>query len=122
MEINSVLLKNSRYVSGGITEVNQNALEWWERANFTSSTTDTVYIIERKFNGRLDQLAALFLGEPRLWWLLAQYNNVLDPVNEITEGAVIYIPSSTRVQELLSGKIGGVQSTRSFRPTIHPIV
>lgn len=121
-EKNSVLIRTSRYVSGGETEVNQRALEWWERTNLTAADDDTPYVIERKFEGRLDQIAALFLGEPRFWWVLAQYNNVLDPHAEITEGAVIYIPSTERVQAILSGKTGGVRSTREVPTSILPIV
>lgn len=121
-EKNSVLVRTSRYVSGGETEVNQGALEWWERTTLTAAEDDTPYVIERKFEGRLDQVAALFLGEPRLWWVLAQYNNVLDPHAEVVEGAVIQIPSTERVQAILSGKTGGVRSTREVPTSILPIV
>jgi hypothetical protein len=64
----------------------------------------------------------MFLGEPRYWWLLAMHNNVLDPFNEIVEGVVLYIPSQERVKNALSGKLGGVASTRELPPTILPIV
>lgn len=123
-EKNSVLRRKSRYTSGGTTEVNSNntAIEWWERTVLESSSSDTSYQIERKFEGRLDQIAALFLGESRYWWVLAQYNAVLDPQAEIIEGAIIYIPSKERVELILSGKTGGVTSTREVQTSILPIV
>jgi hypothetical protein len=122
-ETNSTLLKNSRYVAGGITEVNSTALEWWERAQFQGSDTDGSYVVEAKFVGRLDLIAMQFLGDSRLWWVLAQYNAILDPFNEIVTGRVLRVPTTSRVQTMLSGKLGGVKSTREVPLTnISPIV
>ena len=64
----------------------------------------------------------MFLGEPRLWWVLAQYNKILDPFTEIVEGAQLYIPSPERVDAMVSGRTGGVPSTREAAVTILPIV
>jgi len=123
-EINSVNRRKSRYVSGGETEVNSSgALEWWERTTLESSTDDQRYTVERRFEGRIDLIAALFLGDPRYWWVIAQYNSILDPHAEIVEGSIIYIPSTERLETILSGgRTGGVQSTREVRPSILPIV
>lgn len=121
-EKNSVLRRKSRYVSGGVTEVSDNRLEWWERSTFTSGNGDVLYTVERRFEGRLDLIAALFLGEPRLWWVIAQYNSILDPYTEIVEGATITIPTAEKVDALLDGRIGGVPSTREVPISILPIV
>lgn len=122
-ETNSVQRKKTRYVAGGSTEVSSWALEWWERTVFEIDETDRAYVVERKFEGRLDLIAALFLGEPRLWWVIAQYNSVLDPYAEIKEGAVIYIPSPARAAAILSGgRAGGVPSERQVPTSILPIV
>ena len=120
---NSVDKNKTRYTSGGTTEIGENTLGWWERSILTSASDDRKYVIERKFEGRLDLIAALFLGEPRYWWIIAQYNSVLDPFDEIREGAIIYIPSSERVEAILSsGTTGGVASTREVPTSILPIV
>lgn len=121
-EKNSTLVRTSRYTSGGVTEVNATALEWWERTVFEVNDDDTSYVVEKKFEGRLDLITAVFLSEPRYWWVVAQYNNILDPFIEVKEGAVIYIPSLERVKLILSGKIGGVASTREVPLSILPIV
>lgn len=121
-EKNSTLVRNSRYVSGGETEVGTNTIEWWERANFTTSPDDSTYVVEKKFVGRLDLITAVHLTEPRYWWVVAQYNNILDPYSEITEGRVLYIPSLDRVKLLLDGKTGGVPSTREVPLAILPVV
>ncbi len=121
-ELNSVLNKNSRYVSGGRTEVNPTALEWWERIPLPVNNDDTVYVVEKRFEGRLDQIAAVYLGEPRYWWVIAQYNNILDPYSEISEGAILYIPKIEKVKALMSGKTGGYPSEREVPLSILPIV
>lgn len=122
VEKNSVLRRTSRYVSGGETEVNSRALEWWERAFFTPAASDRLYVVERKFEGRLDLISALFLNDPYLWWVIAQYNNVLDPHAEIIEGIALRIPARETVDVMLNGKLGGVRSTREVPTSILPIV
>lgn len=122
METNSTKVRYSRYVSGGNTEVGQKTLEWWERARFTMNADDQIYVVERHFANRLDLIAATYLDEPRYWWVIAMHNNILDPYNEVTEGTIIYIPTRERVKTLLSGKMGGVPSTREVPPSIMPIV
>lgn len=121
-EKNSTLVRNSRYVSGGTTEVNSRAIEWWERNVFTAFDDDQAYVVEKKFEGRLDLITAVFLGEPRYWWVVAMYNNILDPNAELTEGAIIYIPSLEKVKSLLTGKLGGIASLREVPISILPIV
>jgi hypothetical protein len=121
-EKNSVLIKNSRYVSGGETEVGLNTIEHWERAVFPVNSDDISYVVEKKFVGRLDLITALLLVEPRYWWVVAQYNNILDPYGEIVEGRILYIPTLDRVKTLLAGKTGGVQSTREVPLAILPVV
>lgn len=119
---NSVLIKNSRYVSGGVTEVNQTALEWWERDIIQLNEDDRTYVVERRFEGRLDLIAALYLGEPRWWWIIAQMNNILDPYSEVKEGIVLYIPTIETAKQILSGKVGGIASKREVPLSIIPIV
>lgn len=122
-ETNSVNLAKSRYVAGGTTEVNTLALEWWERASLAPDSSDTTYVIEAKSEGRLDLIAKAYLDDERLWWLIAQYNALLDPFNECITGRVLRIPTKARAQTMLSGKIGGYDSTREVPlSSITPIV
>jgi hypothetical protein len=121
-ETNSTLNRASRYVGGGTTEINQTAIEWWERDQFLSYPDDLTYVVERKFVGRLDLIAAVYVGEPRYWWVIAMLNNILDPANDVVEGLVIYIPTVERLKNAITGKIGGVQSTREVPLSILPIV
>ena len=124
MKNNSTLLKTSRYVAGGTAEVNKTAIEWWERTVFEADPTDTEYVVEKRFEGRLDWITALFLGEQnvRYWWVVAMLNNILDPYTEVTTGRIIRIPTKERLQNMQGGKLGGVPSSREVPTSILPIV
>jgi nucleoid-associated protein YgaU len=124
MNTNSAELPGSRYVSGGKTEANTNALEWWERTKFTLDDSDTRYVVDRKSAGRLDLIAYAAYGDSHLWWFIAQYNALLDPFAEVTEGRVLRIPAKDRVQLMMTtGKLGGYPSAREVPiNNITPIV
>lgn len=48
---------------------------------------------------RLDQLANEYYGDPKLWWVIAQANNLKNPLIEFKIGTMIRIPSlSTLIQ------------------------
>lgn len=121
-ETNSTLVRSSRYVSGGTTEVSSKAIEIWERNIIQTSVDDTLYTVEKRFEGRLDQIAAQYLLEPRYWWVIAQLNNILDPYVEIREGVILRIPRLERVKAMLTGTLGGIQTTREVPISILPIV
>ena len=123
METNSTLVAKSRYVVGGITEVNNTGLEWRERSNFRLDGSDRMYVVQDKYAGRLDLIAQDFLDDSRLWWFIAQYNAILDPFGEIFGGRILRIPTKDRAITMLTGKLGGVASTREVPLTnITPIV
>lgn len=122
MANNSVNSKTSRFVQGGITEVGSIGLEWWDRFNFPTDATDLVYTIEEQFAGRIELISYAFYAEARYWWVIAQYNNILDPFSEIVPGRVLYIPSLERLQLLLSQRTGGTSSTRSAESILPPLV
>lgn len=123
-ERNSTYNKNSRYVAGGTAEVNQTAIEWWERINLSTDSTDSTYVVEKKFEGRIDLITAVHLGEKFVanWWIIAMINNILDPHTEIYEGRVLYIPTRERMASILNGKLGGAPSSREVPTSILPIV
>ena len=119
---NSLYNKFSRYVAGGTAETANSKIEWWERNQLSSSNSDIVYTVENFYEGRLDLIASVFYNEPRYWWVIAQYNNVLNPFTEIIAGRILLIPSKDRLSLMLSSKPGGIDSTREPVNTISPIV
>lgn len=51
------------------------------------------------YNGRLDLVAHALYGNPLLWWVLAEYNSIIDPLDfDIEE---IYFPNRSEVEALL---------------------
>jgi hypothetical protein len=119
---NDLYDKYSRYVAGGVSETANGFIEWWERSIFPSDSSDIVYTIENFYEGRMDLIASAFYDEPRFWWVIAQYNNILDPFGETTAGRVILIPTKDRLFQMLSSKKGGVPSTKQAVNTISPLV
>jgi hypothetical protein len=115
--------KNSRYVAGGVTEKGGIGIEWWEREEFSLAEDDLLVEVDHSIEYRLDLIAHIYLGNSKLWWLIAQYNAILDPYGEVTVGKIVRIPSLTRLQNLLSGSLGGVKSQREyFKNQIRPIL
>lgn len=108
---NSVYKQKSRYVVGGKTEVGVNKLEWWTKDFLNADSTDVIYVLEKKFEGRPDLLAQAFYEDPYLWWVICQFNSILDFNTEFIEGVILRIPTKSRVLTLISpNKMGGIPS------------
>jgi hypothetical protein len=121
-ETNSTKVKTSRYVTGGTSEVNNAAIEWWERSTFQTSTDDSIFLVPDTMNHRLDLIAKMFYDNETYWWFIAQYNNILDPYSEVVAGVVLRIPTLERFKSLQSMQLGGIASQRVVPTTILPIV
>jgi hypothetical protein len=108
---------------------NPKHLYWGTRAENVKDARDNgtyrtpfEYAVEKFYEGRLDLISSVFYDEPRWWWLIAQYNNMTDPISETTEGRIIYIPSKDRLQLMLMTVTGGSPSTKQSINTISPII
>ena len=119
---NSLLLKSSRFVKGGTTEIQDKRLEWWERNIFPQEESDIIYTVENFYAQRLDLISSVFYNDSKYWWFIAQYNNILDPFTEIMPGVVLLIPTPARMSTLLTGQLGGIDSKREDLPMITPVV
>lgn len=64
------------------TNISSMDLETNERVRITAA-----------FEGRPDLLSFRFYGNWNLGWLIAYHNDMLDPVEELTVGAIVDIPS-----------------------------
>jgi hypothetical protein len=123
MNTNSLLDKNSRYACGGTTEREDIGLGWWERKQYRFSETDTMITVTGKHVHRIDLLAYDFLGNSKLWWVIAQYNSIIDPHSEIVEGKYLRIPSTAAIQLMIAPKTGGIASQREITTAfITPII
>jgi hypothetical protein len=116
MSKNSTENKNGRYVLGGTTEVSLSFIEWWNRKEMKRHPSDIIYAMEKKYEGRPDLLGYVFYGDSSLWWIIAQFNGILDPMDEMVEGKILYIPQLDRIQKDLKSQgntINGIQSLRT---------
>ncbi len=101
--------KNGRYVRGGTVYVTPSALGWWEKRDAEVDPSDIVYVLEEKYVGRTDLLAYAFYGDPQLWWIIPQYNSILDPDEELVQGKALLIPSLEKINSVYrANEIGGV--------------
>lgn len=107
-------LKNGRYALGGKTEVSAFGLEWWNKKQLATDATDLVYVIEKKYENKPNMLGYLFYGDEGLWWVIAMYNGIMDPLSELTTGKVLLVPMLERVKAEMFSEVspGGVASTR----------
>jgi len=60
--------------------------------------------------GCLDLLALDYYGDESLWWIIAQANNIIDPVDEMTVGQVLNIPQREVVDAFISRQTRLVES------------
>lgn len=94
----SVKKKYSRYVQGGTTDVFKERLGWWERRDdiLTDQVDDLTFTITKRYEHRPYLVAKMFLGREDMEWLILQYNEIVDIIEEFVVGREIKIPSKNR--------------------------
>lgn len=61
--------------------------------NIPESNLDTWHRVMVNETGRLDLIAYKYYNNALFWWVLAEANNIYDPLREILPGTLIRIPS-----------------------------
>lgn len=99
----------SRYVQGGLTDVFSDRLGWWDGYQLTTAPDDIPpFALQAKYDTRPDLLAYDTYGKSTLMWLVLQYNLIVDINTEFVTGAIITLPSKSRVfSSILSYQAGG---------------
>lgn len=93
----SLAKRNSRMLNGGTTETKGDKLGWWERRELRKDTSSDIRItIPEIFSERPDLLAFRIYRRPDLFWLILQYNNIVDIEEEFVAGKEIILPSVDR--------------------------
>jgi nucleoid-associated protein YgaU len=78
---------------------NENGDSFIETPNKTvikETTSDTFYKVDAGFENRLDLISNMFYGTPKLWWVIANVNNLYNP-REVKSGIILRIPSRSNV-------------------------
>lgn len=107
--------KNGRYTRGGTVEVSAKFAEWWNKRDVPKDPSDVLYVMEAKYEGRPDLLAYTFYGDVGLWWIICQYNGILDPQTELVAGKQLLIPIQSKVDtyyKVEPSAVGGAPTTR----------
>lgn len=78
-------------------------LEFWELPTFQElderRDDDRLYRVQH--HDRIDNLAHTFYGDPGLWWVLAQVNDLRLLPCDLKPGRTLKIPSQRFINELL---------------------
>ena len=76
----------------------------WVGIKFPAAPDDAKYTVTRMDIGRLDLIAAMptYYNNSRLWWAIAQANNLEFPQDEMYIGQILRIPSLTAVMKVIS--------------------
>lgn len=98
--------QNSRYVSTPLVQddTDPRNVYWgvWNRIKFLSSPGDLTFEVSAPYRNRLDLLASTYYKDPTLWWVIADTNDVDDPL-DIPIGMKLRIPAATAVYAALRG-------------------
>lgn len=94
----SVLNSRSRMLQGGETDINKKRLGWWERFILEKDRPSDIRVfISNRYARRPDLVAFDYYGNAKLEWIVLQYNDIVDTLEEFTAGKTIMIPSRDRV-------------------------
>lgn len=88
-----------RYSKGGDTEVFPTRLGWWERdLSFMGYKVDDIeYLITITDQYSPDIISRNVYQRDDMGWLILQYNNIVDIMEELVAGRIIRMPSPQRV-------------------------
>lgn len=66
----------------------------------TPHPTDQVFTMTDSGQHRLDLVSAVFYQTPSLWHVIAQVNNIRDPLTGVAQGSTLRIPTKARLADL----------------------
>ena len=60
---------------------------------------ETTYVVHKVQHGdTLDTLSLYYYNSPLYFWVIADYNNILDPFEELKEGTMLRIPTFNNIE------------------------
>ena len=60
---------------------------------------ETTYVVHKVQQGdTLDTLSLYYYNSPLYFWVIADYNNILDPFEELKEGTMLRIPTFNNIE------------------------
>lgn len=74
-------------------ETNDVLLATREIINIPLKSSDTYHRVKVNETSRLDILAHQYYKNPLLWWVIAQANDIYDPMSPVEPGTLLRIPA-----------------------------
>lgn len=100
MAVTVQLSEKSMFLETPVYEDSDGTLTFGMRAQvFFPDASDFIIAVDQSSEGRLDLIAYNYLGDAKLWWVIAEINNIVDPASYPLIGTSLRIPSKSRVQE-----------------------
>lgn len=100
--------KNSRYVNGGTTDIYTSRLGWWEKRELDFADDDIRFVIDKSTEARPDMISYQVYGKAMYYWVVLQYNNIIDLQEELLAGKEIRLPKFSRlILSIMNKKTGG---------------
>ncbi len=95
----SELSETSRYNWSVLYQDSRNGDFWGTRQplKLLEHESDTFHVVTDADSKRIDLIAWKYYRDVRLWWVIAELNNISNPL-EIPAGTTLRIPSYERVQ------------------------
>lgn len=105
---NSTQNRSSRYVQGGLTDIYNKRLGWWEKRELSKQNDDLVIIVSDSETARPDLISQRLYGKPTYAWLVLMYNSIVDPETELLAGKTIVMPTQQRlILDIITKSEGG---------------
>lgn len=75
----------------------------WNPIDIPADLSDTLIKLDAKYTHRPDLLAYDQYQTVNLWWVFISRNqdSILDPIYDMKEGMLLYVPSLTRITSIL---------------------
>lgn len=102
-----MLSKSSRYTDTDL--IQSDSKEYfviWKRVQEITDSEESLSFLEHTVTapevGCLDLLADRYYNNEKLWWFIAAFNNIIDPVSEMYPGQVLKVPPLLFVQSFVA--------------------
>lgn len=63
---------------------------------------DTFVTVTQEYERRPDLLSSRVYGDPELWWVIYEFNGIMDPLFDLKMGQILRIPSLERVVQAIT--------------------
>jgi len=97
------LPNNSRYGQTNLYQDTAGTMFFglWQPLGLPEDNTDVFYTVRMGDAGRLDLVAYDYYNDPSLWWVIADFNNIVNQF-DLKVGDMLRIPAKKRVMAALS--------------------